>query len=121
VCVSVFHSAQCWFIPFTGDNLVIQALSARIFIGFSEDRVLIMWAVRAIALLCVYNILGWMGYALEEARGMQAGYLYANHTVKSDLSCSYEATCSSGGYSGVCVSISSGCCGGAVSVWCCSS
>ena len=39
--------------------------------------------------------------------------LPANGTVATKLGlCGYEATCSAGGYEGVCVSISSGCCSG---------
>jgi hypothetical protein len=72
-------------------------------------------SVRAIALLVVISVLAWLGHALEEARGMQAGLsIYANETIKGELGCGYEATCSTGGYTGVCVSISSGCCAGTV-------
>lgn len=49
---------------------------------------------------------------------------YANSTEPKGISagkivdtgaCSYSATCTSGGYEGVCVSISAGCCSGTVS------
>jgi hypothetical protein len=43
--------------------------------------------------------------------GMSAGvHLYLNNTA----TCSYSDTCSTGGYSGACVSISAGCCSGTV-------
>ena len=54
---------------------------------------------------------------LVEAPGMQAGrFMNETNAVKSELSCSYSATCSAGGQSGVCVSISAGCCSGTVKV-----
>jgi hypothetical protein len=82
-----------------------------------EKKTKTMWVARVFALLCVYSILGWMGHALEEPKGLRAGYLYANQTlVKTDAAaCSYSSTCSTGGYSGVCLSVSSGCCAGTVS------
>lgn len=42
--------------------------------------------------------------------GVVSGEFYSNST--SDLSCGYSATCTAAGVSGVCVSISAGCCSG---------
>ena len=45
--------------------------------------------------------------------GMSAGIVRNSSVVGSTLGiCSYSATCSAGGYEGVCVSVSSGCCSG---------
>ena len=46
---------------------------------------------------------------IDDKIGMSAGRYINISKLNSSASCGYEATCSTGGYDGVCVSISSGC------------
>jgi len=49
---------------------------------------------------------------IDDKIGMSAGRYINISKLNSSASCGYEATCSTGGYDGICVSISSGCCSG---------
>jgi hypothetical protein len=59
--------------------------------------------MKVVSLLVLFASLALFGSTTAEQK------VYSNETLTS---CSYDATCSSGGYDGVCVSVSAGCCSG---------
>ncbi len=76
-----------------------------------------MFFLSALVVLALVSNLMVVNGLLMEARGMQAGrFTNETNAIKSELSCSYSDTCSAGGQSGVCVSISAGCCSGTVRI-----
>ena len=61
--------------------------------------------------LCLLSI---QAVPLPEAKGLRAGRLQGIGMGAGAGACSYADTCSSAGYSGVCVNVTAGCCSGTV-------